>query len=392
MAERGPDGAALRAGAPPARTAPASTDRSAAVVAGAGEGAKALLSSLATVAQEPGPGPDPMVSVAFTLGWQMAELYRPAAWPSSAPKPGPHLPGMSELSGAQHALVGLDHVDVALDRLYATITEHGLTAPTTDDARNALTGATPTTDRFRAAIFELHVSLLSTLTAAGFNVGTAYGLGRALADTTREPQDLDGLHKQLGRDRVANIQAWLADLTSALPAHSATPVKASLERWRDWAAETTSAGGDEVKKSVRLLRRQGQRWRALLSGEKQATDLLELQDYALAGSNMLKQLGSLTWRFLGRFAVLLVPAAALFAGGVVLILADSNSAQVVAGIGGVLASFGLTWKGAGNSLGKAAGHLERPLWEASVDRQIATALTLLPGSRRFKHYTPPEYR
>jgi hypothetical protein len=362
-----------------------------AVAAGAQEGAQAFLSSLVTVAEEPGPKPDPMVSVAFTLGWQMAELYQPAAWPSSAPTPGQDLPGMSELSGAQHALVGLDHVDVALHRLDATITEYGLTAPTTTEARQALAGATPSNAAFRKEIFELHVSLLSTLTAAGFNVGTAYGLGRALADTTREPKDRAGLEEQLGRDRVANIQAWLADLTSVLPTHSANTVKASLEEWRDWAAEPQSSKTADVAKIVRLLRRQGQRWRALLSGEKQATDLLELQDYVLAGSDMLKRLGSLTWRFLGRFVLLILAAAAVFAGGVVLIVADTSSAQVVAGIGAVLASLGATWKGVGGSLGKAAAHLERPLWEASLDDQITTALTLLPGSKRVKGYTPPEY-
>lgn len=53
-----------------------------------------------------------------------------------------------------------------------------------------------------------------------------------------------------------------------------------------------------------------------------------------------------------------------------------------AGLGGVLASLGLTWKGVGMSLGKTAGNLERLVWGASLDTQIAAAITELPGPDR----------
>jgi hypothetical protein len=33
--------------------------------------------------------------------------------------------------------------------------------------------------------------------------------------------------------------------------------------------------------------------------------------------------------------------------------------------------------------------LERPLWEAELDAAIATAISLVPGSKRIKGYKPP---
>jgi hypothetical protein len=358
---------------------------------GPAEGAKAFVSSLVAAAEQPGPKPDPNVSVALALGWQMAEIYQPAAWPIQPPRRGDDLPGLSELSGVERALVGLAQVDVALSRLKDAITEHGPGAPTTAKAREALHASRPTDDAFRDTIFDLHVELLATFTAASFKLGKAYGLGRALADTTRQPQDIPSVKAQLERHRVANLQAWLADLSSVLPAHAGHAVYESLGLWRDWAAEDTPKlnPGEDLRRVIRLLRRQGERWRALLSGEKASADTLELQEYVAAGSDALMRLGGLTWRFVRRFFVLLIVAAALFGFGIWVILSDSNSGHIAAGLSGVLAALGLTWKGVGGSLGQTAGKLERPVWEATLDRQIAQAVTRLPGTKKVKGYTAP---
>lgn len=357
----------------------------------AAEGAEAFVTSLVAAAEQPGPTPDPSVSVAFALGWQMAELYLPTAWPTQPPKRGTDLPGLSALSGAERALIGLRQVEVALSRLQSTITEHGLTQPTTGRAHDTLRVSKPTDEAFRDAIFDLHVELLATLTAASFKLGKAYGLGRALADTTRQPGDMQTVKTQLERHRVANLRAWLADLSSVLPAHAGHAVDESLGLWRDWANEKTLKlnDGEDEPRVVRLLRRQGERWRALLSGEKAGADMLELQEYVAAGSDALMRLGGLTWQFVRRFAFLLLIAAALFGCGIAVILSSSSSSHIAAGLGGVLASLGLTWKGVGGSLGQTAGKLERPVWEASLDRQIAQAITLLPGTKRVKGYTAP---
>ena len=67
----------------------------------AGEGfaqaGEAFLSGMAAAVVDHGPAPDPLVSVAFSLGWQMAELYQPAVWPTDPPARGKSLPGVSNV-------------------------------------------------------------------------------------------------------------------------------------------------------------------------------------------------------------------------------------------------------------------------------------------------------
>lgn len=234
----------------------------------------------------------------------------------------------------------------------------------------------------------LHTDVLSTLTAADFKLGKAYGLGRALADTSRKPTDLKSLQSELRAERIATLRAWIADLTTALPAHAGHSANASLTQWTEWAATNAGAYADE-ERAIRLLRRQGERWRALLSGEKQGTDQLEIRDYVSAGFGLLKRFGSLTLRFFLPFLPLVIVIVTLFVVSVVVLLDESNPSHVAAGIGGLLASATLTWKGVGGSLGKGVDRVERPLWEAELDAAIADAMTLVPSSKRAEKYTPP---
>jgi hypothetical protein len=80
--------------------------------------------------------------------------------------------------------------------------------------------------------------------------------------------------------------------------------------------------------------------------------MLELQDYVFVASKMLSRLGGLTWRFALKFWFLIAPALALAAASIYFIVEDPNAAHVAAGIGGVVASLGLTWKGVGASPGE----------------------------------------
>jgi hypothetical protein len=89
-------------------------------------------------------------------------------------------------------------------------------------------------------------------------------------------------------------------------------------------------------------------------------------------------------RFLLRFPLLTVLIVLLFCGGVGLIayalLAQENvTSTVVAGLGGILTSAGLTWRGIGGSVGKLVGSMERPLWGAALDLVITEAITLHPA-------------
>jgi hypothetical protein len=129
-------------------------------------------------------------------------------------------------------------------------------------------------------------------TVTHFKLGKGYGLGRTLADTTRLPEDLKALHEKLGSHRIATLRAWIADLTSLFPPHAGHSVNDSLSEWVAWA-ETQPESGPLDTKNKRLLRRQGERWRALLSGEKRGTDDLGFGEYVDAGVQAFSQTGKL---------------------------------------------------------------------------------------------------
>ena len=62
-----------------------------------------------------------------------------------------------------------------------------------------------------------------------------------------------------------------------------------MQRWERWAESAGLAAADPatVNNTTRVLHRCGQAWRAVLSGEKMATDLLEVSDYVTAARGTL---------------------------------------------------------------------------------------------------------
>jgi hypothetical protein len=82
-------------------------------------------------------------------------------------------------------------------------------------------------------------------------------------------------------------------------------------------------------------------------------------------------------------------ALALFGVGLWLLISQKATGTIVAGAGALLASFGVTWKGIGASLGAIGGKVEMQLWGAELDAAIADAITLLPSplppSRKLLH-------
>lgn len=363
---------------------------------------------------------DPNVSAAFALGWHMAELYEKHMPDRRRP---PDLPGLSDLSAGARISMLVDQVKVGVSALKDPVSQAGL--PEID--LTELDGLGQRAGR-EDPVLAAHTELLSDLTAADFRLGKAYGLGRALADSCREPDDLTGLRKELNPFRIANLLRWLDDLGTAFPPHAADAVSKSLTRWRDalypspsstrsarpghwepgWlkrllqvrkraiAAITPSAGGEgpdattqemssvaptiDPYVAVRTLRRQGQLWRALLSGEKQGTDMLEIDNYLDAARQMERRMAAILRGLIVRMPVLSFAVVAL-AGAGVWLLFQGSSAQLVGGATSILAALGLTWKGLGAALGKMIGKLERPLWGAVLDDAIADAITLLPDNK-----------
>jgi hypothetical protein len=355
----------------------------------------AVLSAAENAVQHPPaePVPDARVTAAFSLGWHVAELYRPDVQTRAPARPD-DLPALGRLDPEERVSISLRQVGAGLARVGPAITAAGLKVPDTK-ALDAAFAVPPDQAARSQAVVTLHVTLLATLTATEARLGRAYGLGRALADTTRHQSSMPELARELDPQRIAQVRSWLDDLASVLPAHAAKSVSQSLGRWADAlhappqpTPPGTHPGAVPVGPGSELLDlvgRQGELWRALLSGEKAGADMLVVDNYLDAATGMLSTSRRMVARFLIHFWWLAALIVLLFAGGVLLIvLAAGSAASVVAGVGGVLASLGLTWKGVGNTLGGAAGAIEEHLWGAELDDAIADAITLLPTNPKEK--------
>ncbi|HEY1520496.1 MAG TPA: hypothetical protein VGF91_28990 [Solirubrobacteraceae bacterium] len=322
--------------------------------------------------------PDPKVSEAFGLGWQMAEIYRPDAPEQSPPVQAGDLPDLSQLNSTDWDEIGLYQLQAGITKLSELIETAGLDAPDAEDFAKVLRSTAPA-DR-AGVLRKFHVGLMARLTAADFRLGKAYGLGRALADATRDPSNF---HVELQSSRVAVLVAWIRDLATAFPPHASHAVASSLERWSEWAANPPQSGDGSEANVLPRLQGQGRLWRGLLSGEKRATDVLEQSDYIGAGERMLKNAGSLARRFLRHYWWACLVVLLLLVAGIVVMFVVDNAAGVVSGAAAILAGLGFGWKTIGTSLGAAAARAESPLWGAALDEVIYMRITpdpLLPTS------------
>jgi hypothetical protein len=336
----------------------------------------------------PGPQPDPGVSTAFALGWQVAALFRdPTTQAPDETQPSDELPGFGDLTRSQFTELGLDQIDAGLARLTPRIAAAGLEPPDTKPLRSAFRGEPdPIAHRpqdMRECLRGIHLKMLDKLTAADFRLGKAYRLGRALADAC-EADGKESLERHFEPGHVEHVRELLADIDSVLPAHTSKAVRESLLKWRDWVATPTLGKAEfdweRDRGEVRTaLRRQGQRWRSLLSGEKAARDMLSDKDYLDA----IRTAAARARGTVGRVLLAMWPLVLLIVGLVgvgIYALAQSDTAmsQIIA-IGGFAASLGISWKGIGGALAKATTQLEEPLWGAALNVVIATAVTCLPG-------------
>jgi hypothetical protein len=321
--------------------------------------------------------PDWRVSEAFALGWQMSEIYAPDT--PGQPLQDGDLPDLSQLSAGEWDQIGLFQLQAGITKLSRAIAAAGLEVP---DAQRFAARLAQMADSERAgALREFHIDLLATLTATDYRLGKAYGLGRALADATRNPSNY---RVELQSARVAVLAAWTRDLATALPPHTSHPVASSIERWGEWAANPPQSGDAAESAVLPQLQAQGRLWRSLLSGEKGATDLLEQSDYLTAGERVLKNAGALARRFLRHYAWALAGVVALVVVGIVVMFVAGNAAGVVSGAAAIITGLGFGWKTIGTSLGAAAARVEAPLWGAALDeviyRRITPSQLIPPGA------------
>ena len=314
------------------------------------------------------------VATAIALGWYLAALSHPGEVTRTAAAARGDLAGPAAPSSTTVLAFLRCHVEVAYARLEEFVQRAKLSLPDLQELGKCI-DASKDADR-RAAAVELDGGVLAVLSAVDFRLSKAYAVGRGLMNATSRPSAEATLAAHLTADRVAPIVADIDDLSSALAPHAGHSVRASLVEWRRSIREN-SAVAPETPDTWQCLARQGELWRALLTGEKEGLHTLEIEDYVDAAERLSRQMRTVALRLVKRFPELVVAVVVLFVAGIGLIAFTGSEAAVVAGAGTVLASLGLTWRGVGRSLGGLAAKLERPLWGAELDVSITQAITLL---------------
>jgi len=313
------------------------------------------------------------------LGWQMAVLYRNATrQPGDKPKLPETLPTMHEVSAGRRT-------EFAIAETLATLARLGIGG--TDEASEELERqfkkpeAAP--DDVKRAAYELHLAILRDCNAKDRALGKAYELGKELADTCPVDIDVRAMAEQLNRYRLDELGRWLADLATRLPDHASRAVRVSMARWKIAAKDGTSSALFQIEDPGtvhRELNRQVQIWRSMLTGEKQATDMLGTEGYARAVSFAVSDTRRLVFGYLWRFLPFVLGVVALLAVGVWGVLEYEETSKVIASLAAIAAALGLSWKGVAATLGRVAEEIERPIWQGSLDLVVADAITQQPAT------------
>jgi hypothetical protein len=332
----------------------------------------------------PAPSSDPELETAactaLGLGWQVAELYdEPLPRPDGGGDTHPvDLPGLSHLTTHEKVALRVAQIERGVRALAQNFTSAHVTAPPTADLHAAL-DAKATPAQVRQLIYNLHVALFSALTVADYRLGKAYGLGRSLCDTTRSSQSVQELKSHLGHGRLSNLIGWCEELKTVLPGHAGQSTADSVRRWQAWAdtqkwEEAPKWDAKVIRDLRRRLRLQGERWRGVLTGEKNPKDLLTIPTYVQAGEKLLADAASIGWGVIKKLWLPVLVSVLLVGLGVVVILLGSGN-NVVAGLASIATGLGISWKTITPNITNLARKLADPLWGAELDEAIVVAVT-----------------
>jgi hypothetical protein len=325
------------------------------------------------------------VQLALYAGWTMALLY--GRFQASPAEDVIELPTTHELQPDQRRALELKRLNHLLQQLasWPDIGKSGL--PTEVRVADA------SEDTLNDALPAVNLAVLEALAVAGPEVELAYELGRSLRDTANPPPeraapDAPALARQLGRERVAKLQQWLATLSTQFPEHTAAIVAASLGRWSEFAAVTVKPARPRLKRGKRAdvaatmrdsLLPQGDLWLMLLTGVRSTSGLLSPEGYVAAGELALHRSGVIVRQVIRRYAVeLLVVAAAL--GGIIYLAVNTlgGAARVWTTIAAVTGSLGITAQGITSATSRLTAEAERPVFAMAEEDAMAWAITTLP--------------
>ncbi|HEY2005852.1 MAG TPA: hypothetical protein VGG87_05350 [Solirubrobacteraceae bacterium] len=333
------------------------------------------------------------VPTAFALGWQISDLFAMSAALARDPRniaqhtrdgaehsPGhnsrPALAAIAAWSPADRWDLAVHQIASKSNRLKAAFQHFG---SETDDLDQFEATAHQLLGQAGAVGASVEVSaayhtLIMTLAAAHSRLGRACELGCALADTCRVsgPLTCAELKHRFG-DRLTPVQAALSDLASSLPDHASRAVSLSLAQWHKWTVDASpdATVPDELDE---ILKRQGELWRSVLSGEKLGRDMLADDDYLDASKTLLRTFIRRPWLW-----SVIVAAVVLIAIGLYLIFTAPAGLKAISGAAlTVLSALGLTVASIKRSATDVGNRLLAEVWSAEEDWAIAQAVTINP--------------
>ena len=318
------------------------------------------------------------VCAAVSLGWQMAKLYHSPVREGAAadPRRGARLPGISGFPDATQAKWLAEQIDATVTSLLPT--PPGPVTEALGQVLGLLGDRQRRRDATLDAVFTLHCRLLESLTVADFRLGKAYGLGRALAETTLVPaaaaaDDLDAAFGELlAAGRVTTIKDWLVELKTMLPDHAAYAVSAGLTDWQQWVDRgigrhrlAVGPAGD-AGPGPALARPDHRR-----EGRGRHAQPVRLPGRGPADRQAGDRRGPLadSDRGAGHGGVIVA---------VLTLHSVSPTARLVAALAWIGATLAAAFKASGSLLGSAVKDAEGWLWQTELDESVATVATRMP--------------
>jgi hypothetical protein len=374
-------------------TAPADDPTAATVAADTAAASAAEVRVSADVANAGGGAAGgPNASAAFAAGWLMADIYGRLA-PADAPAAEP--PAADAAAAAVEVLPYLPAVDDLdlLHRRRLAVADLSTELSKLGDAGLSATEVEKATDKdvkeFRKAVGALNLTILQRLGPPEAKLRPAYEAGMALGTLCwlpDKPSADDGADfaRRLSRPKVADIQAWLDQASSALPAQSAAIVIRSLGNWQAWLdANSNQMSGSKWTDSIRpsvvaALDAQRRLWKGILSGDARTEPTIDA--WIHAGESTVRTTRQLAAKILRPFWSVAVVVLAVVAGLVFLAInkgaGETKLWATMATIGGGFGVTGVSLRAAGK---KAAGTIEQSVWRAADLDARAWAVTWLPS-------------
>jgi hypothetical protein len=328
-----------------------------------------------TAAGLPGPGDggsgDAAVVAAVQLGWLVEDVVCGRA--------------IAPLDGQEFddPTVGFRAQGVRLERLadLLELTQEGIRAAAADLGEGRPCANVSTWP----ALIEARLLGRDARLARGLLIGRALNRLRhaaVLDDDVSEQEARAHVDQLLADDALTQLVDRLDQLASALPPHAARAVCKSVRRWRD---------ATPAQRPLDVLPGQVDHWYRLLTGQKRGVDTLEPANYVDAAFSLGRKTMTSVGDALRPVWPVLALAALMLAGGVALLVFTDVGDAV--GVTTLIASFGLSWKAVGGTLGRLAARLEAPLWNAELDAAVCQAITLgLPCDPKDKPRTLRQLR